>query len=849
MAYLKINKERYELLLRFGASDDELRRFFSENRTLLIMKGARVQNLPRGPAARITTMLNLPGGTDPIVHKWFSTKLTMIDPVSVEELLETFRLYEEAEETLPKGEEKRLFRSCLIHLFSSAPSQELVDFLKTRIRGNGQEPDHEPEPEPDKEIMPQQSQTSSDIALLNSGFARALVTLLEGKDPDEHLADMPPAIASFVTGLYAIKEGHAEKAKNALEDLSKFEQVEPVLSEYASRLAKVKETSKPAASGIQINSFEEAENPEFDFDRDEIIGKCTKDTPESAVFIQPFAIRTWDRKLLSLEKQGAREALFPTSGDVQAFHGRGHPRQPTRGEIGIWHIVPNEPHSSASHRNNFHLKNNKTDVYEVHLVPFGSTDYDSVRGFIREKMVKASKKQLEPCLFLLRDDLIVGCPSGKDLTREDGFDEGLPCWRALSAFRFEGRILVPGPLPAHEQYECATLASTLKTLFSSKRADSEKLTKAQQKYLLDRVNSGEGGLNTARQARLLEEIKYLENDDGAIGLVLDEAIHNDKIAARIEQKIQEKVDEETRKNGELKKELEKLEKQRDDLRESIAKQEKEQRALPSSVTKAIRQSIKKAKEDVLETLGQVVVFKALMEELGGSQNPVQTIPDDLWPSKFSMVDHDATPFLDLLKSLGLSPKHAKALEVTGDAVFSAGMILVIEGFAARLATEAWGRKDEQGCMLMDCAIGLTDGGQMKGMAVEETRSIVILDANLSPPDVYARTLLDRVQRRIVSHEHTRSPRILLSLSDSVASLPLPRKIEALAVRISLDHKLEFIREEDVVAELEDVQDGDAGETWASRLWNPALNALLQCLKSLPAEDAALVLSVLKAESA
>ncbi len=847
MAYLKINKERYELLLRFGASDDELRRFFSENRTLLIMKGARVQNLPRGPAARITTMLNLPGGTDPIVHKWFSTKLTMIDPVSVEELLETFRLYEEAEESLPKGEEKRLFRSCLIHLFSSAPSQELVDFLKTRIGGNGQEPDHEPEP--DIEIMPQQSQTSTDLALLNSGFARALVTLLEGKDPDEHLADMPPAIASFVTGLYAIKEGHAEEAKNALEDLSKFEQVEPVLSEYAARLAKVKETAKPAASGIQINSFEESENPEFDFDRDEIIGKCTKDTPESAVFIQPFAIRTWDRKLLSLEKQGAREALFPTSGDVQAFHGRGHPRQPTRGEIGIWHIVPNEPHSSASHRNNFHLKNNKTDVYEVHLVPFGSTDYDSVRGFIREKMVKASKKQLEPCLFLLRDDLIVGCPSGKDLTREDGFDEGLPCWRALSAFRFEGRILVPGPLPAHEQYECATLASTLKTLFSSKRAASEKLTKTQQKYLLDRVNSGEGGLNAARQARLLEEIKYLENDDGAIGLVLDEAMHNDKIAARIEQKIQEKVDEETRKNGELKKELEKLEKQRDDLRESIAKQEKEQRALPSSVTKAIRQSIKKAKEDVLETLGQVVVFKALMEELGGSQNPVQTIPDDLWPSKFSMVDHDATPFLDLLKSLGLSPKHAKALEVTGDAVFNAGMILVIEGFAARLATEAWGRKDEQGCMLMDCAIGLTDGGQMKGMAVEETRSIVILDANLSPPDVYARTLLDRVQRRIVSHEHTRSPRILLSLSDSVASLPLPSKIEALAVRISLDHKLEFIREEDVMAELEDVQDEDAGETWASRLWNPALNALLQCLKSLPAEDAALVLSVLKAESA
>jgi len=848
MAYLKINKERYDLSLRFGAGDDELRRFFSENRTLLIMKGAKVQNLPRGPQARITTMLNLPDGTDSIVQKWFSINLTMIDPVSFEELLETFRLYEEANESLPEGEEKRLFRSCLIHLFSSAPPPELINFLKTQIGGNGLEPDHEPVP--DIEIMPQQSPSGIGQALLDSGIARALVALLEGKDPDEHLADMSPAIASFITGLYAIKEGHAEEAKNALEDLGKFEEVESILSEYAERQAKNKQSSKPAITGIKIFTFEEADNPEFDFDRDQIIGKCTKDTPESAVFIQPFAIRTWDGKLLSLEKQATRETLFPMSGDVQAFHGRGYPRQPTRGEIGIWHIVPNETHGSAIHRNNYHLKNSaKSDVFEVHLVPFGSIDYGSVRGYIREQMIKAGNKQLEPCLFLLSDDLIVGCPTGKDLTKDEGFHEGLPCWRSLSAFRFEGRILVPGPLPAHEQYECATLASTLKTFFTSNRADSEKITRAQQKHLLDRVNSGEGHLNAARQARLFEELKYLDNDDEAIGLILNEAMNDSKIAARIEQKIQEIIDEEVGKKSELKKELVQLEKQREVLRENIAKQEKEQRALPSSVSKAIRDSIKKAKEDVLGTLGQVVVFKALMEELGSSQNPVQAIPNDLSPSKFTMVEHDTTPFIDFMKSLGLSTKHAKALEVTGDAVFSSGMILVIEGIAARLAAEAWGRKDEQGCMLMDCAIGLTEDGQMKWTAIEKTRSVVILDANLSPPDVYARPLLDWVQRRIVSHEHTMSPRILMSLSDSVASLPLPSKIAALAVRISLDHKLEFIHEEDVLAELEDVQDEDAGETWASRLWNPALNALLQCLKSMPAENAALVLSVLKAESA
>lgn len=846
MAYLNINKSRYKFLLRYGIGDDELRQFFSENRAPLIMKGARVQNLPRTSKDRIATMLNLPARTDPIVQKWFSTNLKMIDPVSVEELVDTFRLYEEEDESLTEGDEKKLSRSCLIHLFSSSPSSKLVEFLKSPIIGKGQEPDHASNP--DKEILSQQSPTDIDLTLLNSGLAHALVALLEGKDPDEHLSGMPPAIVSFIAGLYAIKEGHVEEAKIALEDLSEYEQIMSIFSEYSSRLAKSKESFKPLVPGIQIIRFEKVENPEFDFDRDQIIGQCIKDSPETAVFIQPFAIRTWDGKLLSLEEGATREALFPMSGDVQAFLGRNHPKQPKRREIGIWQIMPNESSDSMLHRNNYHIRGHKTDVFEVHLVPFCSTDYDSVRGFIREHIAKAGTTQFESCLFQLRDDLVVGCSPGKDLTMEDGFDDGLPCWKALSAFRFEGRIFVPGPLPAHEKYECATLASTLKMLFSSKRADSEKLTKAQQKYLLNRVNLGEGSLNDARKVRLLKEIEYLGNEDGAIEFVVDKAMNDEKIAAKIEKKIQEKVDEETRKNSGLKKELEQLEKQRDGFKEAIAKQEEKQKELSSSVSKAIRNSIKKGREDVFGTLGQVVVFKALTEELGGSHNPVQVLPNDFYPSKFTMVEHDATPFLDFLKSLGVSPKHAKALEVTGDAVFSAGMILVIEGVAARLVAEAWGRKDEQGCMLMDCTIGLTEDGQMKGAAIEEGRSVVIMDANLSPPDVYARPLLDRVQRRIVNHEHTRSPRILMSLSDSVAGLPLGRRFESLAIRISLDHKLEFLREEDVEAELDDVQDEDAGETWASRLWNPALNALLHCLKSIPAEDAALVLSVLKAES-
>ena len=85
MAYLNINRARYEFLLIFGTDEYEIRRFFSENQKLLILNGAKVQNLPRGRKARIAAMLSLPSSTDTIVQKWFSTNLTMINPEPAEE--------------------------------------------------------------------------------------------------------------------------------------------------------------------------------------------------------------------------------------------------------------------------------------------------------------------------------------------------------------------------------------------------------------------------------------------------------------------------------------------------------------------------------------------------------------------------------------------------------------------------------------------------------------------------------------------------------------------------------------------------------------------------------------------
>jgi hypothetical protein len=235
-----------------------------------------------------------------------------------------------------------------------------------------------------------------------------------------------------------------------------------------------------------------------------------------------------------------------------------------------------------------------------------------------------------------------------------------------------------------------------------------------------------------------------------------------------------------------------------------------------------------------------------MDELGTTQHSGHSDPS-FTTTKFRLVEPTANPLHNALRALGVSNKHARALEIVGDLAFSTGLFLVIEGTAARLAAEAWAGKNANGSMVMECGIGVTDDTIVREIASDESRSIVILDANLSPIDVYARPLIDQVQRRISTSSDDRGfSRILMTISDSVASLPLPRNVEALAVRVSLESDVVFLKLDDAQARLDEAESEDASENWALHLWKPASKALFAYLRGLPLEEAALAISVLGA---
>lgn len=850
MAYAGIDRKRFSQLLEWGADDDELRRFFADSRIQLIQKGAKVQNLPHGKPGRVRMLAQgLPSATDRLVQKWFSANLTMLDPEPVDDLVAALRMYEDAGESPPEDEAKRLARSCLVHLFAGDMSSELISFLRPPQVGSVAEPPEEKE---------ETNATNDEVGeVFPVALGHALVALAEGRDPDEFLSSLPSATASFVAGVQAIRVGNDEETRMALEALEQQQDARTLLSDYASRSAAVRTRASGAPRGLQMLQLSRPnETFSFNFDRDEVIAVCTRDYPETAVFVHPFAIRSSDGSWIDLSSNSYREKLFYLSGDLIAFPGgRDAPRQPKRGEIGVWRVAENKG-SNTGHRTNFHIASEKTPVYEVRDVPFASTEYDSVRGYIKHQVEVGGPVLARTSLFVLRDQLVVGCPAGKDLAKDEGFEAGLPCWRSLPALRFEGRVLVAGPLPPSEVYECEALGSSLRKLFASASWGADKPTKGLVKKVQELIASGEPRLNAARASRLRDELATIDEHEGAMTVLLDEVMGDARIVSQVDELVKAKVDGLLAEKEQLRKSIEQLEHRQSELLEQQRLAEKEQKAIAPAVAKAIRGAFEKARTDALGTLGQVTVFKTLIDELierpGAPAVDVRPLatrrPDsESRGALVRSVDGSLPPVPEALRALGVSAKSARAIEIAGNLALDCGLVLVIDGLAGRVAAEAWLGSGSGHRKVLECGFGESDDRAIRDILDEAPEAVAVLDANLSPVDVYARPLIDAVLRRSAGIASGRfSARILMTVSDSMAALPLPSVLESISLKVTLDRVPSFLQEAEVMSRLEDIEMADEPAQWFARMWKPARIRVLTQLRSMAVEDAALAMSALEA---
>lgn len=840
MTYGGIDHKRFTYLLSLGTDEFELKKFFTECRAPLIQHGGKVQNLPQGKNARIRTLaVELPPATDEVVRAWFAKHVTMVDPEEVEAVVDVFKRYEEVDEALPEDSARRYSRSCLVHLFGKDPALSLLDFLKTPIGGMSKE-------QKDAIDIVDAPRQAPQLSPYPDNLPQVLIDLVEGKDADEHLEGLPPALATFIGGLQASAQGQVEHARGAVEALSADHLLRGRLEEFLQQNEAKAASKESSPRGLRIAALKAFEGL-FDFERDEILGYCTKSDPPNAVFVQPLAVvRSGEIEVLTNEK---RQLLFPERGDVMAFAGAAHRRQPQRGEIGVWRVAEHET-EKATH---FHLASEKRPVYEVRSIPFPSTDYDSVREFLKEQAARTGENLLQSMLFQLDDGLIVGGRAERqDFSKDEAFESGLLAWTSFPAVRLEGRLFVLGPLPKEQTlYECAGLASTVRKLFRTHiRAGRTAggLTRAQLRELAQSLDLGQTSLDALRIQRIKAELERLGEQQEALEALVTELQNSPSVKQRIEEVVEEEVARQLLQKNTIQADINRLQKERGEWEGRINKQQAEHRKLRDETSKVVKAAFEKARAEGVSTLAELAIFQALSGPANVPEGTAQP-PAPRWGSIAQPIVRDLVPadrgLISILRSFGVPVQRATAFEALGEVALKAGLMVCLKGVAARLAVEGWAKAIGRTAVLFDSTIGLIDTGALRDIlaGVPTHDVLALLDANLSALDIYARPISDLVLSRLTLDDSEPKPAILLALTDGVGSLPLPKTFDSVSVSMNLDTRYIFRS----VADLEDMMsmatDPEESTPYA-RLWRPAADRLQMQVEELEPEERALVLSIL-----
>lgn len=839
MAYSDIDRKRFSYLLTLGVEDFELKTFFSECRMRLIQRGAKVQNLPHGTKNRVHMLAyQLPRSADDIIRGWFSTHLTMTDPEEAEAIVGVFQRYESVDEVLSEQSARRYARSCLVRLFEPEPSESLLAFLRTpieRASSGAQEDSSAAEP--------------GLAVVAASGYSDSLLDVLvdfaEGRDVDEHLEGLESDLASFIVGLQAGSQGKAQEAKEALDALQSGTRIRNVLAKFLQQREARSIGKESSATGVQLVDLVRFAGS-FDLEEDEVIGYCTNAEYPSKVFVKPLVALHGSRAYLLTDDD--RRQLFPRTGDLMAFDGHGYPRQPERHQLGSWRVAEHDTDKPTR----YHLVSEDRGIYEVRSVPYVSTEYDSVREFLKHQAQQTSGAARQPVLFLLKDGLIVGPRRDRqNLSGNDAYEDGLLAWSALPGLRLEGRLLVPGPLPKEtEIYECADLASTVKKLFKAGAKGAKTaagLTKAQFRDLVQSLASGQSSRDALRIQRIRAELGRLEEYPDAMEALVGQLLSDPSVALRIDQAVSVEANRRLSEKNDLESDIARLREEREEWLGRIKANREEHKKLRNDTIKVVRSAFERARADGVATLAEVAVLHALWPagpatvsndppQPGSASRGVQPRPSRLTPRSDTVVQ--------ALRNLGVPHRSAAAIAAAGDVALATGLIVNVRGVAARSAAMALAAIAGREPILIDATIGMVDAGFLKQVleATPLCDSLAVLDANLSALDIYGRPLLDLVVSRIVGPPSESATALFLSLCEGVGSLPTPRTFDSVSIILDLDREYPYSR--DGLEALMDVATNREDGTLLKRLWRPAADLVRAKLESMDEEKRALALSVL-----
>jgi len=792
MAFLDVNRKKLEYLLSQGTHDGELKKFFYESRAQLILKGARVQNLPIGRDERIRGICErLPPKTDDILRDWFQKNILVSDPEPASDVVSYLKMHFDEDEHLRESDARLVTRSALKYLFEDTPDQELLTFLQVAPGAQSTLQDSpsgtvstDQEIVLDEEAMPGDESVGDAAELHDVQLFDLLASIITGDDSsiDNALSPFSQNTRAFVEAMLRARDGEIDAASEQLALLNEHSP-ESELVKNAIYRAKYRRGAKSVPTGVHVHLPKPLDEVRQS-DSYDIIGIVTNESKAGAIFVRPLLLVEGEKiHLLSLEN---RLTLFPESGDVMT-HRSVLQRPLKRRDLVHWRVAEREDVEGEIH---FHLESELSPLIEVVKVPVPSTDPDEVREWIKAKASSGRTLENPQTIFILSDGVAVVSPTSAVLTREEAFEHPWQAWSSLETWIIEGhQYCLELAQEASSNLDLSPLDAAFRMLLKDLEAEKNfTLSRAQKRELsalLREHAADEVALRAQRVASSLDRIVFG-------GEELDEVLRllnsHEEVQRRVEQLVVKELDERLTEKSGLQKEIENLELKKSKLEKEIREFERNNKNLAGSAEAAVREAFSKAVAEGISTLTHAEIFRTLMGNTA-STSPVSSTSDAAYSLESWTVMGELTrsDVRQRLIALGLNARQATVLSELSTLTMQSGVGFVLKGSEARQYTQLLVRMDCEASGMIEVPMGLTTGAFIQHALdlMPDIQRVALLDADLSPLEVYGARLLDTLYDSELGGQRSQKS-ILLSCTGGEMSLPLPDFLKRIAIIVDLN---------------------------------------------------------------
>lgn len=794
MAFREIDPKKFAFLLARGTHEGELRKFFLESRAQLILKGARVQNMPHGREERVRAISErFPPKTDEVLRAWFQKNISLADPLAPEEVLLYLGAYFDEGELLPEAEAQVICRSALVYLFGDTPSAELLHLLQGSRVSPTAERAAAPLPEkvsPAPELV---GASTSPIEAIDSPrksepenfqLAELLASVISGDEGaiDNALAPFAESTQLLVEALLRIRHGDVETANEKLQLLGDHGPESGLVRSALARALHHRDSSAAPTGVRTVIPAPLDEDPHTD--TYEIVGIYTNESDTGAVFVKPLFV-VLEGQLRQLN-DAARDRLFPDSGSVMTYRSMLR-RQLKRRELVHWKVSERE---GAEGRTRFHLESELGPLIEVVRIQVPSGDPDEVRDRIKAYVKEGHGQLGRQVMFLLADGVAVVSPKDIDFARDEAFESPWQSWGSLETWLIEGhQYCLETSQGVASHLDLSPLDAAFRKLLKSLDAEQRlTISKVQRKELTARLRAQSGGEIASRARRIAASIDQISINEEELDVVLKLLGTREIVLQRVDELIvREHEERQVEKEG-LQDEISLLKKRKQELEKEGHEIERSNRTQAESASASVREAFAKAVREGASTLANAEVFKLLTGGVESSFGQPALVAGS--QKKSDWVKRGAISQADVmarLSMLGINRKRAFVLSRLVDIAAAAGVAVILKGRMARQCVQTLVRQDRNVIAIVDIPMGLTSTDFLSQTLADlaEFQGVAFLNADLSPIEIYAAELIDfLVDQAMVGAPHPRP--IMLSCVGGDFSMSIPIALHRLSLVLDLD---------------------------------------------------------------